>query len=252
MSPAMVLEELYKDPGKIVVTAHRGFSGLYPENTLVAFQAAVDIGADIIEFDIRGTRDRVPVISHDPTVDRRSNGSGAVADHSYEELRRLDFSGGSGAGIPIPTFEEALAAIPSSLGLNIQVKETEPDLLEQICELYHRADLYRRGYLTLSTFDGAEAVRSIDPRVELCILERKQTLNGRLIRRMKDFGCRFLQPHRRDMTPELCDEIRESGLFANVFYSNSDADNRLFIGYGIRGILTDRPDILIETIGATL
>jgi hypothetical protein len=65
---------------------------------------------------------------------------------------------------------------------------------------------------------------------------------------MRAFGCRFLQPHRRDVTPQLCRQIREMGSCANLFYSNTDQDNRRFIGYGIQGILTDAPDILVRTI----
>jgi glycerophosphoryl diester phosphodiesterase len=254
------LSDLYQDPRRIVVTAHRGFSAKYPENTIPALVAAVGTGADIIEFDLRATRDGTPVVLHDSQLQRTSNDSGYVHDYSLVELKELDFSHrwkqkgndprllGSSAKVPIPTFEETLQAIPESMGLNIQVKESDPQLLDRICSIFHRYDLYLRAYLTVSTFSDAEAVRGKNPKIDLCVLERNLQLDLTLLRRMRDFGCRFLQPHRRDVTPQLCRQIREMSLWANMYYSNTDRDNRRFIGYGIQGILTDAPDILVHTI----
>jgi glycerophosphoryl diester phosphodiesterase len=254
------LSDLYLDSRRIVVTAHRGFSAKYPENTIPAFIAAVETGADIIEFDLRGTRDRIPVVLHDPHLRRTSDGSGNVGDYSLTQLKEMDFSYrwkqesndplllGSSTRVPIPTFEETLGSIPGSVGLNIQAKEADPLLLDRICSVFDRYDLYQRAYLTVSTFSDAEAVRRINPKLELCVLERKLPLDLTMLRRMRAFGCRFLQPHRRDVTPQLCRQIREMGSCANLFYSNTDQDNRRFIGYGIQGILTDAPDILVRTI----
>jgi glycerophosphoryl diester phosphodiesterase len=266
----LILVELFQKPSKIVVTAHRGFSAQCPENTIIAFKEAVKIGGDIVEFDIRGTRERIPVILHDPTIDRTSDGTGSPGDYTLEELKRFDFSfrfsettepeknagqkvrdrsGGEGhIRVQIPTLVEALDSIPATVGLNIQIKETDTPLLKEVCRLYDSYDLYRRGYLTMSTFENAEKVKSINRRIELCVLERKRKLDDELLKQTKRFGCRFLQPHRRDVTPELCRKIVEMEFCANMFYSNTDEDNRRFISYGIQGILTDAPDILLQTI----
>ena len=259
----MILEHLYQDPDRIVVTAHRGFCSRYPENTLLAFEKAEDIGSDIIEFDIRGSREGLPVILHDSTVDRTSDGTGPVGDFTLEELKELDFGGSAKVGdlpgdsykspkglkkIEIPTFKEALETIPTSVGLNIQIKETDPPLLEEVCRLFHAHELYQRAYLTMSTFEDAEKVRKINGRIEVCLLERKKALDRDMLKQMKAFGCRYLQPHRRDVTPELCSQIREMGFYANMFFSNTDEDNRRFISWGMQGIMTDAPDVLLRTI----
>jgi len=245
----MILEQLYQDPNRIVVTAHRGFCSRYPENTLLAFEKAAEIGSDIVEFDIRGTRERIPVILHDSAVDRTSNGAGRVSDFALERLKGLDFgkiprstitktrdlpegSYKSPKGpqkIEIPTLKEALDTIPTSVGLNIQIKETDSPLLAEVCRLFDSYDLYERAYLTMSTFTDAEKARKINQRIELCVLERKKTLDGAVLKQIQNFGCRYLQPHRRDLTPELCHQIREMGFFANLFFSNTDEDNRRFI-----------------------
>ena len=255
------LSDLYQDPRRIVVTAHRGFSGKYPENTIPAFVAAGEAGADIVEFDLRGSRERIPVVLHDSLLQRTSDGTGNVGDYSLARLKELDFScrwnqgdndpllPGSTAKVQLPTFEEALQSIPASLGLNIQVKETDPPLLERICDVFDKYMLYKRAYLTMSTFADAEAARRINPQIGLCVLERGLPLDIPMLRRMQAFGCRFLQPHRRDVTPQLCLHIKEMGFWANLFYSNTDRDNRRFLALGIQGILTDFPDILVQTIG---
>jgi glycerophosphoryl diester phosphodiesterase len=114
------------DPNARVVIAHRGNRAHAAENTIEAFQQAVDLGADAIEFDVRITRDGVPVVIHDPDVDRTTDGHGLVKSLTIAEVRQLDASTGSprfgGARMSVPSLEEALdrfRAVP----LIIEVKE---------------------------------------------------------------------------------------------------------------------------------
>ncbi|QRG66801.1 glycerophosphodiester phosphodiesterase family protein [Brevibacillus choshinensis] len=126
--------ETLKDQQTIVVAAHRGWKSAYPENTLLAFQQAMELGADMLEFDLRFSKDRVIMIIHDETVDRTTNGSGKVSDFTMEELKQLDAGGWFGvvyAGIKIPTLEELcdlLADYPHVL-LNVEIKSS-PDAKE--------------------------------------------------------------------------------------------------------------------------
>ncbi len=95
----------------IFVAAHRGWCEKYPENTMIAFQKAAELGVDQIEMDIRVTKDGQLVVIHDETVDRTTNGTGKVCDFTLEELRKLDAGikkGQEFAGAKIPTFVEFL------------------------------------------------------------------------------------------------------------------------------------------------
>lgn len=243
------LEELYRRANRVVVTAHRGDSLKRPENTIEAFQSAIEKQSDLIEFDVRGSLDNVPVILHDQSVDRTSNGCGAVGSLSLKDLKRLDFSKAMGKKpTRIPTLQEVLLSVPENIGLNIQVKETERMLLRRICALIEEHDLYQRAYLTVSRFCDAEMIRRMDSRIDLCVLERRQKLDINLLKEMRSFGCRFLQPHRRDLTPELCGSINRMDFFANLFYSNTVEDHRRFIAWGVKGILTDDPALLVDTL----
>ena len=116
-----------------MLVAHRGGSKLVPENTLVAFRAGVhEWCADMLEMDVRLTRDRHVVVFHDATLDRTTNGSGPVAEHTLEQIRDLDAAHGfedldgrhsfRGQGVTVPTLDEVLEACPD-VWINVEVKE---------------------------------------------------------------------------------------------------------------------------------
>lgn len=109
--------------GRMTVAAHRGDSANYPENTMAAFRAAIAVGADMIETDVRLTRDGVPVLIHDRTVDRTTDGTGYVKDIDFAELRMLN-AGTKEMPQQIPTLEELLELLASTdVTLNLEVKE---------------------------------------------------------------------------------------------------------------------------------
>lgn len=106
------------DPAARPVIAHRGASGQYPENTLLAFARGLEQGADALEMDVRVTGDGVPIILHDPTLDRTTNGTGPAARLPLTEIRRAD----AGRGERIPTLAEVLDAFPAT-PLLVEIKE---------------------------------------------------------------------------------------------------------------------------------
>lgn len=119
-------------PGKIVVIAHRGEHLHHPENTLVAFQAAADAGADYFELDVRTTSDGKLILMHDRTLDRTTNGTGDVKSHTFNEIRSLDagvrFSPAF-TGTKVPTFDEALDLARNRINVYVDTKDADPKLL---------------------------------------------------------------------------------------------------------------------------
>ena len=112
----------------IYVAAHRGWSSKYPENTMEAFRAAIDLQVDQVETDIRVTKDGVLVLMHDERVDRTTNGTGRVCDFTLEELRALDagsWKGAEYAGAKVPTLEEFLKLVAPVEGLTIDFELKE-------------------------------------------------------------------------------------------------------------------------------
>lgn len=144
---------------EIIVSGHRGWKSAYPENTLLSFQKALELGVDMLEFDLRFSKDKVVMVIHDETVDRTSNGSGKVSDYTLSELKQLDAGGWFGKifeGLKIPTLEELcelLSAYPNVL-LNVEIKPSA-DAREVTDAAVAMLDRY--GYLSRCVFTCFDA-----------------------------------------------------------------------------------------------
>ncbi|AMM54279.1 glycerophosphodiester phosphodiesterase family protein [Pyrococcus kukulkanii] len=114
---------------RVIVLGHRGWIGKYPENTLLAFQKAIESGADGVEFDVWLTKDGEAIIMHDETIDRTSNMRGKQKDMTLEELKKADL----GMGQRIPTLEEAVEALPRDALINVEIKDV--DAVERVYEI---------------------------------------------------------------------------------------------------------------------
>lgn len=136
----------------ITVAAHRGFSSKYPENTLLAFQKAAENAVDMIEFDLRLSKDNVVVIIHDDTVDRTTNGTGKVNELTLKELKELD----AGNGQTIPTLEEfcELLLDYSELLFNVEIKPSNH--AKEVCDSAIKI-LKEFGYLDRCVFTSFDA-----------------------------------------------------------------------------------------------
>jgi glycerophosphoryl diester phosphodiesterase len=143
----------------VIVTGHRGAMGSEPENTLRSFRRAVREGCDEIELDLRVTADGRLVVLHDATVDRTTNGSGAVADLTFDEVRALD----AGSGEQVPTWAEAVAAVDVRFQAEVKAEEAVPLLAES---LRADPDLARRTLVTSSHAEMLLAVRRELPDIE--------------------------------------------------------------------------------------
>src|SRR2546428_9567837 len=132
------------DPNARLVIAHRGNRVRAAENTMLALQQAVDLGADALEFDVRVTRDGVPVLMHDPDLDRTTNGRGPLEALTFDEVRTLDAGArspyGAGMRLKVPSLEEVLNAFRDT-PLVIEVKEMAAvETTEQFVRLFGARD----------------------------------------------------------------------------------------------------------------
>ena len=151
----------YKSENRIPVLGHRGIRAKYPENTLISFEKAIQLGVDLIEFDVNITADGVPVVIHDCTIDRTSDHSGAVREYTLEQLKSFDFGckfGEEFVGTQIPTLEEVLtlAAKEQSLLLNVEIKDMTEEAVDKTIEMLHQFSLEDRS--VIACFD-AEILR---------------------------------------------------------------------------------------------
>lgn len=154
--------------------AHRGVMSTHPENTLPAFAEALRLGAHMIEFDVRLTKDGALALMHDTKVDRTTDGEGRFSEMTLNELRRLDAGIRKGerfAGTRIPTFEETLAMMPRNVWLNCHLKGGA-DLGAATARVVARSGRLHQAFLA-ATADAARAARQVEPAILICNMDRE-------------------------------------------------------------------------------
>ena len=229
----------------VVNVAHRGASGDYPENTLLAFQKALEIGVDEIELDLHSTKDGHLVIMHDATVDRTTDGTGAIADLTLAEIKALDAGSAFDErfrGERVPTWEEALDLVQGKVGLNVHLKEGgDPDgaYERRVAEALRDSRMVQDSIMTCRD-ESVEIFAGIDSRIE-CRIFRAHRTPEEYIQRSVEMGLRTMQPGRDITTREFVEKAHAAGRLVNVFYADTPEDMRAFIVIGVDGILTNYP-----------
>jgi hypothetical protein len=140
--PAELLAQ-NQPPRSFEIIAHRGAKKFAPDNTLPAIAAAIAMGIDYVELDVRTTKDNQLIIMHNATVERSTNGTGAVRDLTLEQIQALDAGGSYGPefkGTRVPTFEQALALMEGKIGLYLDTKDVDPKAAAVLLEKYHMAE----------------------------------------------------------------------------------------------------------------
>ena len=228
--------------------AHRGASGNYPENTLIAFQKALEIGVDEIELDLYLTKDDHLVVMHDSTVDRTTDGTGAIADLTLTEIKRLDAGRVFSEKFQderVPTWEEALDLVGGKVGLNVHLKEGgNPDghYEGKVAKALAEFHMVEDSILTCS--DASVGIfAAIDPRIE-CRIFRANRTPEQYIRKSVEMGLRTMQPGRDITTRDFVQKAHAAGRVVHVFYADTPEDMRAYIEIGVDGILTNYPERL--------
>ncbi len=239
--------------GRVVCYAHRGARAYAPENTLLAFDLAFDVGAEAIECDVQLSRDGQLVIIHDGTVNRTTDGTGLVARMSFEELRALD--AGRAAHLPqrIPTLDETLALVRRrGGGINLEIKgESVAESVataEAVEPVLRGLDEEFRGRVLVSSFEHP-AVRLLKERLPW--LRAGALYGGRAWRRRDmlapalEMGAEAIHPGAGLVTSELVRRAHDAGLRVNVWTANRWNTIRRLIEWGADGIFSDYPERVV-------
>ncbi|TVQ41315.1 MAG: glycerophosphodiester phosphodiesterase [Spirochaetaceae bacterium] len=229
------------------VFAHRGYSGVHPENTMRAFRAAVDAGANGIECDVQLTRDGEPVVFHDERLDRLTGGSGLLADRSWRELSTLQVRGER-----IPHLDELLElAAQQPLVLNLELKNSVihyAGIEEMVVERLWRFGLLDR--CIVSTFDhlSLQTLAALD-----CGVATGMLYGCRMVepwRYAAKLGVSALHPQADSVDDYLCAGAHDAGLSINTWTVNEPREVRRLAALGVHGLITDFPDRTLEALAA--
>ena len=239
---------------QITVCAHRGRSGLYPENTMAAFRAAWELNVDMIELDVAMTADGALMVLHDRGVDRTTSGVGNIDELTAAYVERLDAGRKKDvrfAGERVPTLGEVLDETPRRCRLNIHVKPFAPSverLVEGVVGEIAGRDLFATAYVTADESE-VRLAQQADNRVTTCNLSGQGGDGIEYINLSRRLGCTILQPNNGLVTPEFCQAARDCGLEVNPFYADDAGEMARLISCGVDGILTNYPAILLKLLG---
>ena len=231
--------------------AHRGFSGRYPENTMLAFEKAVEAGADGIELDVHLSADGVPVIIHDEWTDRTAGVAGTVKDMTLAELRELDFSAtfrGKYGVNRIPTLEEYFElAKDSGILTNIELKTsvfTYPGIEEKVLELIDRFELRSRIWISSFNHYSVLYMQKLAPDMPYGFLEESRII---------DMAAYCAAHHVQAVNPEFhmvdeafMEDANAHGIAVNVWTVNEKEDMRRMKELGVGMSIGNFPDRFSE------
>jgi glycerophosphoryl diester phosphodiesterase len=250
------------------VIAHRGGRGLWPENTLYAFERAAALGADVLEMDLRRSVDGELEVVHDQTVDRTTEGEGAVAALSVGQLKRLDAGYGwtpdggktypyRGKGIVIPTLREVFRALPQAR-FNLEIKAGHPGIARQLCGLVRAHGLDRRVAVASAAQGPMDEFRSACPQVATAATKDEVM---RFVQLSTLFLGALFEPHAQAfqvperlgtyavLTRGFASAARKRNLKLEVWTVNDVQDMRRLLALPVDGIITDYPDRLLQLLG---
>lgn len=221
-----------------------------PENTLAAFAAAVEAGADGIELDIHLTRDGVPVVIHDETLDRTTDGRGPVARVTLQQLLRLDagsWFAKAFAGEPVPTLANVLETFGGQLRLNLELKEYQAgvatlDLLKQ----YPAADI------VVSSFNYAllRKLRSVDYCLPIAVLYAAGSWRRAVLLAKELSACAF-NPAADTVNRQMVSACGQAGLPVHVWTLDHARRARSLVRAGVAGFFSNDPAALIATFSSS-
>jgi glycerophosphoryl diester phosphodiesterase len=218
-----------------MLIAHRGYSAMYPENTMTSFRKA---RSKVIEFDVRKTLDNVPVVIHDRSLDRTTTGTGEIKKHTWEHIQNLHIKGGTER---VPSLDQVLETFGDEYSYNIEIKSS--DTASVVVDSIKKSSLpYGNTLVTSFKWDEIKTVRKLDDRINTGLISIVRP--ERAIRECVRLGCEVAVLNHLSITRDVVNYANERGIEVYAYTVNSVDEARKLIQYGVSGIISDECDLL--------
>lgn len=235
------------------IWAHRGASAYAPENTIPAFELAIKMGVDGVEFDVQRSADGHVVVIHDETINRTSNGFGKVVDATFEELRACDFSNrfAGRRNVKIPTLRDALDVFRgTNLTVNIELKNSivlYPGLEDDVLRIVKDAQMLDQTIISSFNHFSLANLRGRLPKEHIGLLYSDGLFDPWQYATW--FGAGAIHPHFNALQhPDFIWLCHEAGIKVHAWTINTDDDARRLAGLGVDAIITNLPDRIGEAV----
>jgi glycerophosphoryl diester phosphodiesterase len=251
LSQAFAEEPTVGERKQVDNVAHRGATAYAPENTIAAFDLAVDMKADYIEIDVQRSKDGELVLIHDTTVDRTTDGTGKVGELTFEQLRSLDAGSWKGEqyeGEPIPTFEEILDRYRGKVGILIELKAPElyPGIEKQVAEALKERNLDKpqneKIIIQSFNFESMKATNELLPLVPIGVLTSNRAhTTPEALQEFSTYADWF-NPSYGIVTEELVNQVHSLGMKIGSWTVRSQEAADFLFEMKVDAIITDYPD----------
>jgi len=236
---------------KTQITAHRGYSAVAPENTLYAFEEAVEIGADYIELDVQLTADEQLVVFHDKTIERTTDGKGELSKYTYDELQ--EFSAGSWFSkdgtfddAKIVLLSEVLEDVGKDILLNIEIKNhgNVTKTAEKTVEVIEEYGIERSCYVTSFSYNALKAVKKINPKIKTGLIANiASSTSFSQLKYIDAVSLNYIF-----INQSIVNMAHQNGKRVFVWTVDGRSDIQHMIAIGVDNIITNRPDIVSDIV----
>jgi glycerophosphoryl diester phosphodiesterase len=270
VNPRASSHPYYEGAERPLVIAHQGGDGIWPGDTMYAFEKAVDIGADVLEMDAHITKDGHIVLMHDETVDDTTDGTGLIEAITLEELKQLDAAydwsddGGQafpyrGLGIQVPTLDELFQKFPH-MRYVIEIKLTENPIDQALCDLIREYNMQDKVMVASFHDEAMQNFRKTCPEVATSasrgevtslVLLGKILLSGFVVQQYQSVQPPFDPQESLNipiMTERFIREAHAKNIAVEPWTVNDPELMKQYIEWGVDGIITDRPDLMVEIL----
>ena len=249
---------------KVTLVGHRGAAGLAAENTMAAFRAGIAAGAQAIELDVHLTKDGALVVMHDPNVSTTTDGSGTIASLTLAEIKKLNAAARSNTtkdAQEVPTLDQPLALAASSkvdVYIEIKVPPTGryPGIEAKVAQAIKQAGMAGRVMVISFDLPTLQAVKAADSSLPTGWLMQRSTVPAEakvsaqaLADLAKKSGVDNLGISRDYLSAEIVQAAHDKGLTVGVWTVDDPAEMRQFAAWGVDAITSNRPDVLVSTLG---
>ena len=231
------------------ICAHRGAVEHYPENTIPAFNEAIRLGAQMIEFDVQLTKDNQLVVIHDSSVDRTTNGVGPVNGMTLAELQKLNagsWKSSKFSGVTIPTMREVLRIMPNNIWLNIHLKGNR-ELGVEVAKLIVSENRMPQSVVACES-KAAQGVQSVNTDIAICNMERLGSRTAYIDETIKK-GYPFIQLKKSRNNDDFASDIerlKKQGIHINYVQADTGKEMAELFDLGVDFILTDHLTELLD------
>lgn len=216
------------------IIGHRGSPLTAPENTLESFSKAINEGADMIELDVRVTKDNKLIVIHDKDVKRMTREYGVVRELTLKEIKRLKIRDNT-----IPTLQEAIDFIKGKADLNIEIKS--PGISHEIAKIVENNNLVNNVLVSSFLPWSLKLIKERNPKIKTALLFKIPLKSVTLARAI---GCDAIHPYYLAAWKGVIKEARKYGLRIHVWTLNNKLLIKRFIKLGVHGIITDKPKLM--------